>query len=188
MCTYLEINIWIFLVKQWIIVDSIFWYIWSTHQMVSRILFSRILIFFHQICFLFWSPQNEFLFDKKQKFRICENKIRETISWGHHTSWFRKIYLILSSLCESFSRSLSHLSISFSIWETACFCNATLVIFPSIHCHFFFALFVFSFWFLTAFGLFRWFWLILLWARLNNDTWKIRHINLRFDKCMYYFF
>ena len=104
-------------------------------------------------------------------------------SWGHHTSSFRRIYLILSSLCESFSRSLSHLSISFSIWETACFCNATLVIFPSIHCHFFFALFVFSFWFLTAFGLFRWFWLILLCARLNNDTWKIRNNNLRFDKC-----
>ena len=136
--------------------------------------------------YVVFSDITNFCLKKKAKFRIRENKICETISWGHHTSSFRRVYLILSSLCESFSRSLSHLSISFSIWETACFCNATLVIFPSIHCHFFFALFVFSFWFLTAFGLFRWFWLILLWARLNNDTWKIRNINLRFDKCMYH--
>ena len=33
-------------------------YDWSAHQMVPWILFSRILNFFHQICCLFWNPQN----------------------------------------------------------------------------------------------------------------------------------
>ena len=41
------------------------WFYWSVHQRVSRILFRRITNCFHQICSLFWSSQNEFLFEKK---------------------------------------------------------------------------------------------------------------------------
>ena len=98
-------------VKQWIIFDSIFWYIWSAHHMVLQILFSRILMFFQQICCLFWSPQNEFLFENQnvqknakiiiyfyeksqtnyekavtnRHFRIREKKIREKISCANNS-------------------------------------------------------------------------------------------------------